>query len=1117
MKFKQVLEKRKAEGRPFDEEQEAAICHLGNCVVAAGAGAGKTTVLSYRFLYLVMEQHVDADRILTLTFTRKAAGEMHDRIHSLLVDYRDDPQVALQLSKFPDATISTFDAFCAQIVRMDSIRYGIPKDFTIDDDKAKDNALRCCRRFVETEQMEAGFAYLSSCYRTEDLFDNLLIPMASNGFFLPFSYDPHESAEALVAFIRDKNKESEDRLYELVSYLADIVPQSEGKTVLRIIDLAEKATVAFQNGKQEFQACLDELYACRAPGSRSKDADVNEIFKEFKNFYPIYSLLQNSLSQSDNLEMIFTSLEHYQQALAEEKRRSGILTFADVAGLALDILKKNKAIRQMLKKKFSYIMIDEFQDDNDLQKQMLYLLSEKLDCQGDGIPEAINLEPKKLFFVGDEKQSIYRFRGADVSVFKSLAKDLQPDGSELSIARNYRSEPALIDFINQIFPFVMKNGGESYEADFKPLGHRAATPGIVPQIGLLVKPYEKSADADVELAEGLGSEALAVAKKIRSMLEGDDYLIPDGNGGTRRPHPSDIAILMDKLTNQMAFEKALRRYNIPYAVVANKSMMLEAMANDIYAMLQLLLFPDDRLAYAAVLRGPFCKVSDQALEKLLDEGVEAFSSVEGLDEDDAARYTHLCLAFAELKRLSHSRSIVQLISYLWWDCGLYMAYTCNKERQPYLSSYDFFNRLARQSDEAGHSLSHFLDRVRLVLGSAEKLGDVAIYDEQSDAVQLMTIHKSKGLQFPIVILAAAGSSLKVIQPAYVLWHGIPVPAHFKDGNGRYSNILLELHKDQEFQQLLAERKRLFYVAVTRAEFHLVITGTFTKNNRNLKNERPDDSFLLMLLSACGIDKDTLEGGISAITEKTEIPQAFEKELYTSSDRTSPFDRSDAAACLAWYEVPEKQLDLEPVRVAATSLGEKLSLGGGEELPSCASDAIVRELQEAGEKDVFVDFGTYCHAVVESAVLNMAIPSISDVLPASSALYGIRKTAKGLQIEKDALAFSKAFLDSALYKEELADCKLSCEVKFFSALEDGGQDKVVEGAIDLLAEDDEEWCKVIDFKTDANCDPARHQIQLLVYLLAVSRLYPGKRVKGAVVYLRQPERQPAWLILPGFKG
>ena len=174
--FEEVM---KQSPRQLDKNQLEAVFCDRNCVVSAGAGSGKTTVLSYRFLRLVLEQKADCDQILTLTFTRKAAREMRERIHRQLLTFSSDPHIGMQLTKFPDATIATLDSFCSTILRCDSTSYGIAGDFAIDDEENKKSAIRCANALLEERSFSEGAKILSELYSPDNLVENMLVRLVS--------------------------------------------------------------------------------------------------------------------------------------------------------------------------------------------------------------------------------------------------------------------------------------------------------------------------------------------------------------------------------------------------------------------------------------------------------------------------------------------------------------------------------------------------------------------------------------------------------------------------------------------------------------------------------------------------------------------------------------------------------------------------------------------------------------------------------------------------------------------------------------------------------------------------------------------------------------------------
>ncbi|MDD3059139.1 MAG: UvrD-helicase domain-containing protein, partial [Sphaerochaeta sp.] len=433
------------QGTRLDADQKAAVYADENCIVSAGAGSGKTTVLSYRFLRLVLEGKATANEILTLTFTRKAAREMHQRIHRLLLCAKDDPRIAAQLAKFDQAPISTLDSFCSSIVRSSSVSYGIAQDFAIDDEQNLANARQCAVRLLDDPNRSEGAKLISTLYSPEDLVDSVLVPLLTQHYYLP----------------QQVADDAQQRILEAVRARYDQLMGPFQTLLLRYSSLTDSAKTV-QGVKEDAAVLLDGLASAATDedvfsvlaspmGFRRKSAGKSEDLLYIKDTYDSYlgmrrllCLALAVLTGKQQLADIIAFVKELVAAYQMEKRKSGILTFSDVSSLAVEILKENKALRRYFKQQFRYIMIDEFQDNNEQQKELLYLLAERLDREGEGVPKASDLEQDKLFFVGDEKQSIYRFRGSDVRVFKRLAGELKAiGGKSLELATNYRSEPAL--------------------------------------------------------------------------------------------------------------------------------------------------------------------------------------------------------------------------------------------------------------------------------------------------------------------------------------------------------------------------------------------------------------------------------------------------------------------------------------------------------------------------------------------------------------------------------------------------------------------------------------------------------------------------------------------------
>lgn len=1081
---------------PPDAHQMAAIMCDDNCVVSAGAGSGKTTVLSYRFLRLVLEGKAKADEILTLTFTRKAAREMQKRIHGQLLLCSDDPTIAAQVADFGSTAIATLDSFCSSIVKLDSLYYGIVSDFAIDDEASKKSVRQCAKALLDSWPQSDGAQILSTLYTPDRLIDEVLLPLASLHYPLPHSVD-EKAATTILTAVESAYEQLMGDLVVILSRYASL--EDSTKTVVEVASDA-RTILDRLSGCATWQDELDLLSSAfghrRKPTGKKGDAlIISESWADYLKSRTSVCVALALLTEPKRLTDVLTFTARFIEAVHTSKRESGILTFADVANLAVDILTRNKMIRRRFKERFRYIMIDEFQDNNELQKDLLYLLSERQDGERDGVPTAGDLEAQKLFFVGDEKQSIYRFRGADVSVFKMLGDELVANGGKaFSLSTNYRSEPALIEWFNEIFPSIMAHSGEVWEADFQQLGTRAPTEGIKPSVRVLIKPYRENESEEEEMASASESEAYRVAALVEEMLNTDSFLIPSKDG-PRRPVSGDIALLMRTTANQLSFEKALRQRKIPYSVQAARSLMLESVAGDLYAMLQLLLYPEDRLAYAVVLRSPFCNLSDRSLSIVVHQ--DLFVPIDGLSEDDLGRLAHCGAVYGRLRALVGVVSLSALVHVLFYESGYYLHLAQKEEYQVYLEHYAFLYRLAQIQEEQGKSVSQFVDFLREHLGENEKIEDLEVIKEVEEGVQIMSIHKSKGLEFPIVIVANTGSKAKRSESLLSTFASIPTPHYLDTAIAESATKFMTARhagqlegRDEELLRERAELKRLLYVALTRSETHLVFSGSFGRNNRSLSDDGQADTLLLMLTESLGIDINEPSGQVGIVRIEA-IDSITERHLYSGRGEGEAPLVARLEAARAWYEAPRRTIVPIAIRVGVTTLYPPRPSSDAMQLPHLESDDI---LARYGEEQV-AGFGTLVHTLIEQALVGTDGEELAIPMELSRTLSETECS----QLLADGRSLASSFLAGEFFAKEIAPYPRRVEEGFFLRVEGAGRALVVEGAIDLVV-DQGDRLLVVDFKSDRYWDEAAHESQVRTYMEAAAKIW-GKPVVGAVVFVR----------------
>jgi ATP-dependent exoDNAse (exonuclease V) beta subunit len=1081
-----------------DSEQIAAINCNTNCVVTAGAGSGKTMVLSYRFIRLIVEKRCHVDEILTLTFTRLAAAEMYTRIQKELHNLTDDEDIEEELKLFTKATITTIDAFCHRIVASDPTRYGLPADFVLDEEESRVMAKECALALFREEPNHPGLVALATYASPDSLMDQLLVPLAIKHFHPSSSSFNKEKMEVLVIdqFI-SHYQECVEGFLGVVNALLKIVHT----TPLYFKNLPILQEIASKGGELSDPAKFGNLSSYYTSlkveklkgGDEGTRIEYNALVDIFRRYNQALLLAESALANRKMLTDTYSFLEHYYYRYLKAKRERGVVNHGDIAAMALDILINNATVRRYWQGRFRYILVDEFQDTNRLQKDLVYLLAAKSDFEGEGVPPPNALVSDKLFFVGDEKQSIYRFRNADVRVFKRLGKEIVASGGQkILLKHNYRSEPALVSFYNVLFEKIMGESTAEYEAQFKELEMRGATPGLTPKIEFHFKELPKDdqpiIEEEGELATAVEAEAYAIQELIKKMVASDAYLIR-GQEGVRRPEHKDIAILLRTVSNQLYYEKALRAVGIPYTLSAVQSLFLEAPANDLYNFLQLLVFPDDKLAYTALLRSPFCYLSDDTIFLLLDKWDGVPFAHSPTSDTEIAKFLAAKELFERLQELAKTATITDLITLLWYEGGYRNHLLRDSSYQVYLEHFDYLFELALTYDRRREGLSEFLDFLRPLLGEKERLDEIEPLKAIEEGVKILTIHKSKGLEFPIVIVANMGTIPRA--PEKPGWHEMEVddelliiPNHMPPVDKK-RNLLYELYQEEEGRMESAEMKRLFYVALTRAESHLCLFGC--QNRSNLGEKGVDSNFLALFketLDSLG-KVDNLEkypiGDIKTDELKSSVSQADLKKRVTKMGKLYQEVKENKAPHRLTYSVSEY------------TKGERE--GEGILLPQLEIDSLLEKYSIAAP------FGTWSHALIQ-ATIERGVESLSgeeclELIPKEIAR--LRLSAPNLAtLSGAAYTLAEGFLQSELYGELKRGNPLSfeSEVPFAYRAEEG---VVVNGVIDLLVRYSDE-IKIVDFKTDAYLFKDLHQGQLRLYREAMERLY-HLPTSSAVVYLR----------------
>ncbi len=1078
-----------------DENSNQRKAVLGNSysVLPAGAGSGKTTVLTYRFLRLIADEEEDihSDEILTITFTKAATANMRAKIYLILkkaVTYSliDEEE----LTRFSNAEISTTDSFCSKIVRLDSARYGISSSFSIEDENDyRDFIEKTLREIIEEKTGKEKEVERLCTLLSFDTLCSAYTLLASSyiNIATPFTNDEKEMASLMKKeAISIITEETEKRKEELKAAIAEFIEDYRGcSSVSADTEHARHIMSFLIEGKK-----IPEESSFTQKRTVKEKPDKNEDFrKQRKYIRDSFGSYLEGLGYTDEtmyglVDAYASVLTSFQERILEHKRKEGLLTFHDVTLLSIDILKTNPVLRAYYNGRFKKIMVDEFQDNNEENKRLLYLLAAKPEYRETGrYPDTEDIILSKVFMVGDEKQSIYRFRGADVSVFKNIRNDFG-DERVLALSENFRSENYLIKKINSIFAgrIIPEHSEREYEAEYTPLSSRRER--VKPEISFRYM-NAKSISEDIDrrlLAPNALCEAYEVARIIREEIltgEKSRYRVYDTKTKEiRSPRPSDIAILLRNGSNQSSFEKALRHFGIPFTVTDNKSLTMDAVLNDFYSILQYSVYgDDDPLTYACLLRSPFVNMNDNDLEKTV------LGKKDEISADGKRRLEELERMLSMLKEKEKTESLTAVMHYLWFDCGYRFFIETEKNNESYGEHYDYLFTIAADYDRNEKGIVELLERIRPSLGTISNFKDLTVQREKTEGVTIQTIHKSKGLEYPVVFISDMGVRPRnETFPVTTLPSGLPFFKCFLNEDGELVNPVSIIRKEDENRIENAETKRILYVAATRSIHHLIFTAVFGKKSisRDGRISPSSDSsrntMLQYLVDGLGFE---LSETIHAIDTKEFKP------VYRSvfNDRNNP-EEKDRTAIEKWYSDPIKPKEQNvKMRLGVTTLirDESIRTENTAVLPQLGADRILNHVQNAevlteeeikGEREKRIQlFGTLVHLFLENAVKGVETDTSSF----------FRNDGRRAEIIQDAIKLKDNFLSSPFYKS-LEGCFLYPEKEFF--IKDG--EMIVEGIMDLLCVS-EEKAIIVDYKSDAAKAPERHRAQLGYYRKALGTI------------------------------
>jgi len=796
-------------GDGLTPEQAAAVAHRdGSLLLAAGAGSGKTTVLVERFVAAVLEDGIAPGRILAITFTERAAGELRERVRSRFIELGERAHAR----DTEGALVMTIHAFCARVLREHALAAGMDPRFRVLDDPAaralREQAYATALRTILHGPHRAAALDLAAAWgvdRTGEVVMAVYDELRSRGEQTPRLPDPGPPPELEPA--RRELARARDELATRLGGLSDPPP-----AVLVVLDRLERCRelLGRRSGAAPAGRELAELALARA-GNGQACGPAGDAYAQALSAYVRACADRQAIGASRLLDRL---LGAYGQAYEQAKRDASALDFDDLELHARDLLTGSPELRASWVERLEMLMVDEFQDTNQRQLEIL---------------EA--LERDNLLCVGDEFQSIYSFRHADVEIFRARAAA----GARAVLAGNFRARTGLLRTVSAAFARVFGEG-------FLELEPRRSAPSA-PAVELLltdIRGWEEPDAAEVPAGPPWRrAEARLLAARVSELVAGGDV------------SPGDVAVLLRAASDMAIYSSALEEHGLPTLAAGAGGFWKRPEVRDLLAYLRVLANPLDEPALYSLLASPLVGVSRDGLALLAlagrapgsgpwramvrsaqgpDEGADGGLADERLgdqlaDSDREALGAIVGRILTERPRSaarSPAASIEGLLAHPLADARF--AGPPGVEHR--MANVAKLIRRAREFEAAhGPDLRGFLDHADAQARSGAREPDAPVEDAELQAVRLMTIHAAKGLEFPTVCIADLGRALGSESPPVIVDGeriGIRLPG--LDGSPPQPALDYETLSAPRQQAALREEQRIFYVAATRARDRLLFSG-----------------------------------------------------------------------------------------------------------------------------------------------------------------------------------------------------------------------------------------------------------------------------------------------------
>ncbi len=834
-------------------DQQKALNYKKHIAVTANAGSGKTFVLSKRFVEIALDNQIKLSNIVAITFTDKAAGELYTKIHKeineriLSVNDEDELRNYERIRRqLISANISTIHSFCISLLKEFSPEANLDANFApIDQETADELSVFAIEEIINNTLLNGNDSEnLKELMRLfgskSNLIEQLKIILAKRKL-LESIEDIEQNESEYYEDLFDNEFEGifSDKLSNLLktgSVVNSKVLDDDSKNVLAVkVEYMlngkyETPSQKIRIANQILSIILTEKGKLRQRGYLSKreftrlESEIRTIEESFLwiKFFDIPEDYNQSLNKMLVLKKKFLGFYKLVESKYEElKFEEGYLDFEDILLFTKRIL-SNDAVLKKLSEKYKYIMIDEFQDTDDLQSKIF-------------MPILSYLEKGNLFVVGDEKQSIYMFRDAELEVFENTKVQFKntPERSQVvTLPHSFRMYPQVAAFVNKLFDKLFAGSNSRFNE-------------VKPQRLICTKGIENEGKVEFLFAakENEINESDLVAKKIIQLKQSEEEI-----------NFKNMAVLCRKRNSFKELEESFLKYKIPFSIIGGQGYYQKQIIYDVYNYISFLIDPKNDLALVGILRSPFFSISDANLFEIsLSNGETFFDKL----KEFSSKGQYFQNAVEILKKhisIALKTDIPELLNRILKDTFYWSVIASkNNSEQETANLQKLIEISINYSEQSFKNLFDFAQYVKNAIDTIDDEGQAALINEE-DSVKIMTIHQSKGLEFEAVFIYNCNQSMRdprirskqiAVDKKYGVLFKVPQNSYFED---YVSPSIVCLYNYINYRKNLAESKRLLYVALTRAIKYLFVTADLRKSIK-------ENSFIENIIGSLGISPE----------------------------------------------------------------------------------------------------------------------------------------------------------------------------------------------------------------------------------------------------------------------